>query len=416
MRKVIFVLVVLFLCAPLPLSILKSIFPEIRMEIPISGELENPVQHVLSIKTVLDGSFQTEFEKYFNNKMIGRATMTRLYNEILYSVFYSTDNLVIVIGKDKYLYLSSIAESYLSEPDDDEKDELFDNLTLLALLQQKIEEMGKKLAVIITPSKAFFYTDYLPDFYAPYISMKDRGEYSQNYYEYFVSRVNETGLRYFDYHDEFMELKNNGTDIFTKGGVHWTGPATVAYITGLINALNENTEKKVGAIQTVRAEPIWGNAFTWDDDAEEILNILPSYTELPNILRKFFPFYRYIIHRQQYYSCHMEVLSIPTDYRPSVFVCGGSFNWGWLRMVYGLWDWVTLGDSPIFSSAEFSFYNSFVTKFPENIRIADATDDFHSVLEKDIIIIELNEQTIAPDASQFVFAKNLLAFIEKGRN
>jgi hypothetical protein len=413
MRKANLILIILFLCIPLPLSIVKFIIPEIKIEIPLDGELIIPAPPVISIKNIFNGSFQDDLEKYYNFNMAGRATMTRLYNEVLYSLFFSTDNWTIMMGKDKYLYTPDYTIAHLIEPNDDKKEELFDNLILLTLLQQKIEEMGKLLLVIVTPSKLNFYPEYLPNAFAPYISMKDRGEYSQNYYEYFVSKVSETGLRYFEFHDEFMELKYNGTDIFTKGGIHWTAPAVDAYFTGLINVLNENTEKKIGTMQTVKAEPVWGNAFTWDDDVERLLNILPSYTSLPNILQKFFPFYRYIIQRPLYYSYHMEVLSIPTDYRPSVFVCGGSFNWAWLHMVYGLWDWVTLGDSYIFSSAEFSFYNAYITKYPENIRIADATDNFYSVMEKDIIIIEFNEHAINPDASQFVFIKNLLNFLEE---
>jgi hypothetical protein len=415
LRKVIFVLVVLILCTPLYRSIEKFFFGT-EFDSILVGAFVVPNRPVLSIKNIINGTFQNDFEVYFSYNMVGRQTMTRTYNQILYSLFNSVSssefNLGTFIGKNKYLFEFIYPNAYLNEPDDDEKDELFDNLTLLTLLQQKIEEMGKKLTVIVTPSKASFYAEYLPDSYAPYISMKDRGEYSQNYYEYFVSRTRETGLRYFDFHDEFLELKNNGTDIFTKGGVHWTGPATAAYITGLINALNENTEKKIGTIQTIRAEPIWGNAFINDNDLERLLNLI-NFT---GAVQKILPFYQYLFPRAQFYSYHMESLSVPTDYRPSVFVCGGSFNYMWLWMVYGLNGWATLGDSPILGSAEFSYYNSFVIKFPEYIRIADATDDFYSVLEKDIIIIELNEQAIAPDASQFVFAKNLLTFIEKGRN
>jgi hypothetical protein len=344
--------------------------------------------------------------------MVGKQTMVRIYNEVLYSFFNSTTSESIVIGKDKYLYEYAYTRAYLDEPDDNKKDELFDKLASLALLQKKIEEMGKLLFVIITPSKASIYPEYLPDAFAPYTSMKDRGKYSQNYYEYFVSQASEMGLKYFDFHDDFNKLKNEGIDIFTKGGTHWTGPAVTAYFAELINALNKNTEKKIGTIQTVKAEPIWGNAFSSDDDIERILNILPAYADLPNKIKQFLPFYPYIIQRPLYYSSHMEVLPIPTDYQPSIFVSGGSFNWTWLFMIYGLWDWVNHGDGNIFSSAEFSYYNSFVTKFPENIRISDTTDNYYSIIDKDIIIIEFNEQTVNPDASQFVFVENLLDFIK----
>jgi hypothetical protein len=351
--------------------------------------------------------------------MVGRQHMTRIYNEFLYSFFYSIDHKNLILGKDKYLYTLVYPDAYLCEPGDEKRDELFDDLSLLALLQQQIAEMGKRLFVIITPSKVSIYPEYLPDAFDRSMSMKNAGKYSQNYYEYFVSRVGETGLKYFDFHDDFIKLRNEGIDIFTKSGIHWSGPAVAAYFSEFINIINSNLEKKIGTIQTVKAEPVWGNAFTTDDDIEEILNLFPLYYDIPSKIRKFLPFYPYIVRRNQFYSCYMEVLSIPTDYRPSVFVCGGSFNWAWLDMVFGRWDWVTHGDDHIFNSVELSFYNRYIryiTKYPEDERIYDTTDDFYSVLDKDIIIIEFNEEAMKPGNNQFTFVKNLLDFIEKERS
>jgi hypothetical protein len=320
-----------------------------------------------------------------------------------------------MIGKDNYLFEVAYANAYLNEPDNDKKNELFDKLSSLALLQQKIEEMGKRLFVVITPSKVSINPECLPNAFTRYMSMKNSGKYSQNYYEYFVSKVNETGLKYFDFHDEFLELKNNGTDIFTKSGTHYTGHVTAPYFSELINVLNESSENKIGTIQTIRAMPVWGNAFFTDDDLERLLNLFPAYTSLPKRTQKVFPFYKHIFPRAHFYSYHMESLSVPTDYQPSVFLCGGSFSSSWICLVYGI-GWVNHGDIPIFSSVEFSWYNSFVTKFPEGTRISDATDDFYSVLDKDIIIVEFNEQAMDPDSPQFAFVENLLDFIEKEIN
>jgi hypothetical protein len=414
-RKIIFVLVVLILCTPLPRTIEKYFF-EVNFESLLAGTFDVPDRPALSIKNIFNNSFQNYFEKYFNFNLVGRPTMTRIYNQILYSLFNSTCD-AVVMGKYKSLFELTYLNAYLDEPADYKKDELFDKLVQLALLQQKVEEMGKLLFVIITPSKASIYPEYLPNVFTHYVSMKNRGEYAQNYYEYFVSNVSETGLKYFDFHEEFLELKNNGTDIFPKGGIHWTGPAVAAYFSELIKTMNKNIEENIGTIQTIKATPVWGKAFFVDNDLEQVLNLLPAYTNLPERVQKVFPFYKYLFPRAQFHSHHMESLSIPTEYRPSVFVCGGSFNWNWLCMVYGLWGWVNQDeDNHIFSSVEFSWYNSYVTKLPEFTRIADTTDDFSSILDKDIIIIEFNEQTMNPDSPQFVSAENLLEFIEKTRN
>jgi hypothetical protein len=383
-------------------------FFKIEIEIPLNGYLEAAPRPILSVKNIFNGTFQNTFEKYFSYNLVGRKSMAIIYNQILYSFFNSTDNWDILIGKKNHLFQFAYVEAYLDEPDDDKKNELFDKLVSLALLQKKIEELGKIMLVIITPSKASLYSEYYPKDLTPYTSMKDRGEYYQNLYEYFVSRAGEIDLKYFDFHDGFLKLKDNGIDIYTKGGVHWTGPATAAYFAELINVLNINSGKNIGTIQTVSAVPVWGDAFRADDDIERLLNLFPAYKSLPEKIQKIIPFYKYIFPRSDFYSYHMESLSVPTDYRPSVFVCGGSFNWAWLYMVYGLDGWVTQGENYIFSSTEFSYYNSYVTKFPENLRISDATDNFYSILDKEIIIIEFNEQTMHPDVRQFSLVENLL--------
>jgi hypothetical protein len=368
------------------------------------------------MKNIFTGPFQNDLEKYFNYYIVGRPTMTRIYNQILYIFFNSTNTDNIIIGKDNYLFQNQYTNAYFNEPTNDNKNELFDKLTLLVLLQQKIAKMDKRLFVIITPSKASVYPEYLPRAFDRYLSMKNRGEYAQNYYDYFVSRVGETGLEYFNFHDEFIKMKDNGTDIFAKSGIHWNAPAVAAYFSELINELNKDTDKKIGTTQTIKTEPVWGNAFTTDNDLEVLLNIFLAYKDFQPRVRIILPFYQYLFPRDKFYSYHMELLSVPTDYHPSVFVCGGSFNAGWIFMVYGLSGWVNQTDNYIFSSTELSFYNSSVTKYPENITIADATDDFYSILDKDIIIIEFNEPHINPDSSQFVFAENLLGFIEKMGN
>jgi hypothetical protein len=98
MRKILLVLVIFILCAPLPLSIIKYIFPEKRMEIPLEGTLEVPDRPTPSIKNIFNGSLQNYYDKYFSYNMAGRATMTRVYNEVLYGFFYSSRNLTIMMG------------------------------------------------------------------------------------------------------------------------------------------------------------------------------------------------------------------------------------------------------------------------------------------------------------------------------
>jgi hypothetical protein len=159
-------------------------------------------------------------------------------------------------------------------------------------------------------------------------------------------------------------------------------------------------------MQKIKAEPVWGNAFMTDNDLERLLNLISSYRG-PGIklLEKMFP-------EEQYYSYHMETLSVPTVFRPDVFVMGGSFNWTWLSMIYGVNGWVEHGEKAIFDETYMRFYALYTQKYPENILIYEVDNEFQTVIDKDILIIEFNEQAIFSEAVQFTFVENLLKFID----
>jgi hypothetical protein len=399
MRKTIFILLVIFLTTPLFFSIVK--FDIIRkIDSPLAGAYEAPTLPLISLKDILNGKFQTGFEKFFNHKLRGRSIMSRVYNQILYSVFQSTTNNSILVGKDGYLFEPWYPQAYLNEPSEDQLHVLYDKMAILASLQKTLKETGKSLFIIITPSKASIYPEYLPDDYHKYAEIKNiSGEYSQNFYEYFISQAGNMGLNYFDYHDAFFELKNE-VELFSKGGTHWNGIAVFEYFNAFINTVNLEGKNKIGVVEKIKATPVWGNAFMTDNDLEILLNLSPSYKGI-NI----FP-------RNQFYSYHMETLSMPTVYKPDVFVMGGSFNWTWLSMLYGVNGWVEHGESAIFGKTHMRFYNLFEQKYPENIHVSEITEDFQNILNNDILIIEFNEQAISPEAVQFTFAENLFKFID----
>ena len=112
LRKVLFGLVVLFIWLPLPFSIVKILSEKGVIKQPIilkvdrilSGAYPVPEDPVLSVKNILNGKFQNDFEKYFSFEMFARPTMTRAYNQLIYSFFNSPNTDRVLIGKDKQLY------------------------------------------------------------------------------------------------------------------------------------------------------------------------------------------------------------------------------------------------------------------------------------------------------------------------
>jgi hypothetical protein len=290
-----------------------------KIEKPFNGSYIKHEYPKLSFKDILDGSFQNQFEKWFNERLPLRLTMTYIYNQILYTIFDSTDT-YIQIGKENYLIEPTYPQSYLMEYDDNTSDLLKNKINILFSLQKELKTHNKEFLVIITPSKASIYPDKLPLAYMPYVSMKMNGEYLPNGHEIFVNYANELGLNYFDRHDMFEKLRKGNIDVFVKGGAHWTGQAVVPYFNELSSVISKMLKKHVGIVQIESENKRLGIPFNEDDDLVNLLNLYkPDYNFISN---------------------HITTSIIDSGgYYPSIFLVGGSFNWKLLYLNYGFDAW-----------------------------------------------------------------------------
>jgi hypothetical protein len=358
---------------------------------PYNGDYVKPEKPAFTIKGVFDGQYQRNFEKWFADRMPLRLTMTYMYNQLLYSVFRSTDNRNIIIGKNNYLYEIWYPQYFLAEFDDQQTAKLKQKMDILLELQQNIEKLDKAFLVLLTPSKASIYPDYLPAAYRPYIRLKEKGEYFPNGYEIFCSYANEIGLSYIDGHEMAKTMREKGIDIFVKGGTHWTEYAAVPYVNEMSNVLGKQLNKTIGTLETVSEERLFGSPSDSDGDIAKILNLVKP------------PF--------DFFSTHITTQTRDTEFRPSFFLVGGSFNGVWTTKVF----YLERSGETIFSNGDISWYNTRIYQHPGGRIIAEEPDDFTFIsiyMEKDIILIELNEQVIRSEAPQFVFAENLLNYLK----
>lgn len=122
---------------------------------------ELPEPH-LSLAAWLSGEYQAEKEKKVNETFGFRATCIKNNNQIAFSFFKRTDVSEIVIGKDDYLYEGRYITSYYG------RDFLCDRAILhrmqkLKFIQDTLTKLNKTLIFVLTPSKASFYPQYMPD-------------------------------------------------------------------------------------------------------------------------------------------------------------------------------------------------------------------------------------------------------------
>jgi hypothetical protein len=351
---------------------------------PLYGVLVPPEKPKLSVKMLLDGTFQNDFGTYFAYKLTGRILMTRLYNQLLFSVFKSSDS-GLMHGKNDH-WIARWTLSFLTEPDSNWGKELRTKVKMIAELEKKLEEHAVKFFLLEYPDKASIYPECLPQAYQPYVMAKNKGEYKPDPYTLLKEYAYEEGVTFFENKELFLKEKEKGKIIYTTLSSHWSRLASILFFNSAISFFNSTMDNKIGSIRTEDERPVFGISPWYDPGDGMLLNIASGsyYFESPEFVLK------------------VE----QTDYRPNVFLCGGSYNWNLLDTLFR-------AEPFIFNRLDFSYYNSFITRFPGVVRISEETNDYAAIMKNDIIIIAFLDRTILLDGKQFIFAENLLNYLKE---
>jgi hypothetical protein len=357
-------------------------------EAPLSGAFDIPSRPKLTLNAILSRQFQTDLEKYIEYHMTTRKFLTRVYNQLLYTAFHSSDSKAVMIGRNDYLFETNYPEAYFSELTDLEKIQIQNNISKLILLNDLLAKRGITLVVRMSPSKAEYYTEFLPRPYDRFAQMKRTHQYGENWYQVFTRTIRSTDLLYYDRHDEMQDLKHDGKILFTKGGTHWSLLPMADYINGLNALLEQSLDKKLGRIEAVRNDVITGKMGTPDDS--DIWNICWNALSVP----------------PEYPSPNMTFQTIPGESTVRVFTIGQSFTWGLLNTIYAAKD-------PVWSETYFSYYNGRVLHFdaetPHGVQISDKTEDYAQYLQTDVFLIELLE--CGTGENQFEFVDHMLQYL-----
>jgi hypothetical protein len=362
----------------------------------LSGVSTIPPRPVISVNALLSGKFQSDFEEYFTYHLPARKTYTRTYNQLLYSLFRSTDQAGFLVGRSNYIYESAYPDAYLTEVPSWLMPELTKKINELAELNHLLKKRGIVLVVRISPTKAQHYPEYLPSGYRRFVEMKQEGQYGPNWYEAFKQEVAKTDIPVYDRYDLFEQMKRDGHIVFTKGGTHWSKYPLAEYINGLNAYLEGQLGKKLGRITVTSSEEKFGQmGIPADRDIWDIcwnaLSAEPNYSS-PNI----------------------SFGTTPGEFKPRVFTVGQSFTTVLLDAIYN-----NIRD-PIWSETLFSWYDSYVLRYPNSAnlpwgeRIAEKTNEYDKYLNMDVIMIEFLESSAYPPATQFKFVSDLLNYLKTG--
>lgn len=363
-----FFLMIIILVLPINLFIIKQILNQFSS----TPKIQNPP--LVSVEKVLNGSLQKEYETWFNNHNPLKSVFTNLNNQFYYSLFSKSlmFDSNIVIGKKGYLYEQIYINQYVNLSKIPYTQRQFDLWAAdLKELADFFEKRGQKFIYLITPSKASFYPEYLPNSYAKII--KDTRP------DYFLKldALKKVHVTYFDA-SQFMlaqKDKSYGYLLFPRGGTHWTMLGASLVAQRILDLISQQTQTQLPPLSysyTVTTRPLGVDK------------------DLLHLCKLLFPPKRYTV---PFVSFKVNENPVPLK----LAVIGGSFTHFFKQL---------FTESNYFSQLDHYYYlilNHYqISQNGKKIDIPINRDDprsYQDILAADVVILEENE--ILPYSNHF---------------
>ncbi|RKM54472.1 hypothetical protein D6853_13170 [Butyrivibrio sp. X503] len=373
-KKIVSIIFFVIIATPLLLQVLGE-WTGYSFDYSLNGYTDIYEKPKASLKEWMKGEYQKQYSDWVSNNFVTRGLGIKNYNQIRYSLF-DIGNGKQVIGKDHYIFQQPYIDAYLCLNEDNNyiyegnKNKLQKYVGDLVEIDHKLKKVGKKLFFYITPSKARYFSDKIPDRYYK-MSGSDS---SLSGYEYLKYLLTETDLNYLDSNQLF---KDSSVDIsFYSTGIHWSRPFEQVTDKKIIEALSDCSGEQYRNIELGGLNssyiPYWR-----DSDVQDLLNIFTAPKET---------YYEYV--------SNIDV----EEYKPlRALLQGGSFAQGLITDYF---------DESIDSSLYYINYNKHLydNNTGDHQTISEWDDvDFQKLLDgSDWVIIELNEAVISNYSDGFV--------------
>lgn len=252
----------------LPLFQMATGFPP---RIPLTGA-EPPIPPpTCTLPAWWRGTLQSEFDAWLNQRIGLRGLLVRTANQIQFSLFNELPkrrNTQVMKGRKGFLFEKAYVDAYNRRKTRPEA-ELKSKSAATRRLQDRLAADGIAFLLVIAPSKAEIYPEYLPET----ADVAGRPERRSNY-QNLIGFLRQDGVNLVDAHALFLEWKQTpGTPLlFAKGGTHWNQYGAARVVARILEELRELTGKDLPAIEvvgTVTNRTIVGA----DNDLGELANL-----------------------------------------------------------------------------------------------------------------------------------------------
>lgn len=366
------------------LFLLFLILPVVQMIVPMVEENKligaQTVKDfpAISYDSFISGTMQQQLAEWFSTHIGFRGHLVRTDNQINVSVFKEMSkrsSSQIVLGRNAFLYEKPYIDNF-NRKDSVSDEALLEVTEKVAKLQEALRARGVPFLVVVSPNKASVYPENIP---ARFI--RRSRELEPGNYERWMPMLAARGVNYLDGRDFMLKLKQSDKfPVYAASGTHWSYYAVCQFLTELSGRLSELLNKPL-------AEVTWRDAKMESrpkgDDQDLLL--------FANLWR------RAALFQPTPYAMTGNTRD-GKEFRPRVLIVGASHVWQMLHI---------LDKQRIFAQRDFYYYFRRKNSSPPLIEDAldpAAIDWQQDMLDKDVVILEVNEAVIPSAGFGFVDA------------
>lgn len=187
-----------------------------------------------SLHAWLEGSYQSQKEKYLNDQTGFRPDIVRLNNQVDYTVFDKTHAGWTVKGKNQYLFQYPYIEAYYGD-DFVGYPTIRERTIKLKAIQDTLHKLGKTLILVYAPSKASSFPEYFPD---NYLQPRKR----MTNYDAYRGMADSVGINQVDMDNWFIAMNGKSKEpLFSKQGTHFTTYGAILAGDSLVRYMEDKT-------------------------------------------------------------------------------------------------------------------------------------------------------------------------------
>lgn len=296
-----------------------------------------------NLRSLYDGSWQRQTEKYARGHYGFHEAAIRLYDQMVWSGFGLSTNKGVIAGKDGYLYERYFVEDhyesrmYKYTNDPETLLAMFDTeARRLAKVQELLREQGTTLFVAVLPGKDFLFPEYLPR-----QDTMTRTPGPRAYPEY-LHAFDRHGVQYVDVLGWFLRVQDSVPyPLMYPQGTHWSNIAATYAFDSIMRYMQGIGGAPIRPVNI--GKPYTDKVREPDNDLAQLLNVVVTPRE------------------KEYWYVDVSYPTPAPQSKPGLIVIGDSFFWT-----------ITYNYPPdsLFRYTHYWFYNNTVYFDPEHDNVS----------------------------------------------